>query len=637
MSRSSRFALRLLPLAVAALPAACHGSSSARSPSAGPAAACEGFDALADLATAMQTSASFGRSSDLFYLVDTDQELGYVSLARAKLASPKSSEGRAMAAQVERFGAALGQQRQRMGAAMAMLEQTGEAAEAALDAAATCKGVDLRDPSKVETKDGHADLEKVRATNRAKASSKACEPAQRLWAAAQSTDLTSEVTSSAIASHITQLTLSGDRDAVRDHLATALTAHAKALREFHALAAPKPGKESSDALELVAIRSELLKSLEAANRACRDPLRQVAQVVGGEPEPRRATVTVRPKWSGALATLPHDEEFGSGFVVRWRSANGQLEARVVTNNHVMDGAFEAEISSGDDQDGDRLAKELDHGKEKSAKWSATLIQANPHDDIAVLRLDSKSQSAFTEGFAFRLEPAREEEPVVAAGFPGVGARPSFQVTKGTVSNAKFGTEGTDASPLDAFVQHTAPIDPGNSGGPLLDAHGQLLGMNTYKVVGRENVGLAIPAWRINEALVRAERPVALDAKHAEASCNAAIAALESHRPAHEAASRFGLALYDWAMSRSSDTEAAGYADGLGGRATSPADFARRRAYGALRERVEAEKGVRPFEACSDVQRGDAPGRFVATFHTRTKTHTLSFAEEHAAMRVVAFE
>jgi S1-C subfamily serine protease len=637
MSRLSRFALRVAPLGLAVLPAACRGTAGAEVPRAEQAAACEGFDALADLANAMQTSATFGHSSDLFYLVDADQELGYVNLAEKRLADAKSAEARAMGAQIVRFGDTLAQLRHRMGDAMATLERTGEAADSALDAAAMCKGVDLRDPSKVAGKEGAVDLEKTRAANRAKASSKACESALRLWTSAQTADLTSEVTSSAIASHITQLTLPGERAPIRDRLAVALTAHAKALREFHTFAAPKAGKEIDEAQALIAIRSDLLKSLDAANRTCRDPLREVKQVVGGEPEPRRATVTVRPKWSGSLATLPHPEEFGSGFVVRWRNASGQLEARVVTNNHVMDGAYEADISTGDEETDKTKAIKPNPSDKKTSKWSATLIQANPHDDIAVLRLDPTSQSAFTEGFAFRLAPAREEEPVIAAGFPGVGARPSFQVTKGTVSNAKFGAEGEDASPLDAYVQHTAPIDPGNSGGPLLDAHGKLLGMNTYKVVGRENVGLAIPSWRIEEALIRAERPVSLDQKHAEASCNAVVAALESRNPAGAAASRFGLALYDWAISRSSDTEAAGYGERFQGQPTGPADIARRRAYGALRERVEAEKGVRRFETCSEVRADETPGRFVGTFHTRTATHTLYFGEEHAAMRVVEFK
>jgi S1-C subfamily serine protease len=636
VTRPARLVLRLAPLVIAVLPAACRGTPGALSPTAARAstATCERFDALTDLSTALQRSATFGSSSDLFYLVDADQELGYVDIAEKKLEGVTSGDAGALAAQIHRFGDALGEQRRRMGVAMIELERTGEEAESALDATAMCKGVDLRDLSKVPGKERHADLEKTRAENRAKATSKACEPAQRLWAAAQSTDLTSDVTSASIASHITQLTLPGDRGQIRDRLATALTEHAKALREFRALAAPKAGAESAEAQALIALRSDLLKSLDAVNRTCRDPLREVKQIVGGAPEPRRATVTVRPKWSGSLADLPHAEEFGSGFIVKWRDASGKLEARVVTNNHVMDGAFEAEISYGETED-DKAAKKRDKS-DKTEKWTATLLQANPHDDIAVLRLDPSSESVFTEGFAFRRDPAREEEPVVAAGFPGVGSRPSFQITKGTVSNATFGTEGPDANPLDAYVQHTAPIDPGNSGGPLLDAHGQLLGMNTFKVVGRENVGLAIPGWRIREALIRAEHPVSLDAKHAEASCNAAVAALESARPVGAAASRFGLVLYDWAMSRPADTEAASYGERLQGQPTGPADLARRRAYGALRELVESEKGVRPFEACSEM-RADSTGRFVGTFHTRTGTHTLTFEEEHAAMRVVAFK
>ena len=636
MTPTSCFASRLLPLAIGGLAVACAGTMNAQSPKTPSASleTCEGYDALADLDMAMQRSAAFGGSSDLFYLVDADQELGYLRIAEKKLAGATSNDAVALAAQMHRFADALGKQREQMGVALATLERTGQAAEAAIEAAAMCKGVDLRDPSKIAGKEARADLEKVHAANRAKLASKACEPAQRLWSATQGADLTSDVASASIASQLTELTLPGDRGAIRDRLAAALTQHAKALREFRELAAPKAGAESEEAQALISVRSDLLKSLDAVNRTCRDPLREVKQIVGGTPEPRRATVTVRPKWSGPLADLPHAEEFGSGFVVRWREASGRLETRVVTNNHVMDGAFEAEISFGS-AESDTGAKGRDKAGEKT--WAATLLHESMSDDIAVLRLEPTSQDVFTEGFAFRRDPAREEEAVVAAGFPGVGSRPSFQVTKGTVSNAKFGTEGPDADPLDAYVQHTAPIDPGNSGGPLLDAHGQLLGMNTFKLIGRENVGLAIPTWRIREELIRAERPVSLDAKHAEASCNAAVAALEARYPVRAAASRFGLALYDWAMSQANDTEAASYGERFQGQPAGPADYARRRAYGAVRERVEHEKGVRPFEACSEMRAGDSPGRFVGTFHTRTGMHTLTFEEEHGAMRVVAFE
>ncbi len=599
-------------------------------------AACETFDPLTDLSVALQTPASFGRSSELFYLVDVDDDLGALHVTARALADATAPGAGALAAKVDSLTARLTALRARLGAMFLELQKTDVVAEAALDEAATCQGVDLRDPSRPPGVIGKVDpatRETTLRANEPKVASKACEAAERLWSAARGVDLTSAVTSSSIAAHITELTLSSGTAAVRDRLAAALTDHAKALRRLGAIGASPQGSADKEIESLTALRSEVIKALDDATRACRVGTGDFERVLGGATEPRRATVTVRPKWSGPLATFAHPIEFGSGFVVRWRDASGQVEARIVTNNHVMNGAFEAEITPGDP----RLAKPADAGSDRTATWSATLVQSNPHDDVAVLRLDADAQPVFAEGFALRLAPAREEESVAAAGFPGIGARPSFQVTKGTVSNARFSTNSSEANALDVYVQHTAAIDPGNSGGPLLDARGRLLGMNTFKLVGRENVGLAIPTWRIQEALARSDASAALDPKNAEASCNAALGALAAPHPVGAAASRFGLALFAWAEARPSLTEAASFAQQMQAGPGNPVDDARRRAYGTIRAEVEQEGGVRPFETCSDVHAGDVAGTVVGSFRTRKGVHTLTLAEEHAVMRVVAFQ
>jgi serine protease Do len=77
-------------------------------------------------------------------------------------------------------------------------------------------------------------------------------------------------------------------------------------------------------------------------------------------------------------------------------------------------------------------------------------------------------------------------------------RPSYQTTKGYVSNESFKLDD-GARPL-MYVQHTAPIDPGSSGGPLTDEAGRVLGVNTLKVTGREGVGLAVPSRFVLDTL-----------------------------------------------------------------------------------------------------------------------------------------
>jgi S1-C subfamily serine protease len=620
--------LGLALVVVAAGLVACGGASrEAQSPQAGPGggAACDAFDPLMDLYYSLTTPASFGTSSDLFYLVDLDEDLGVLQLARERL-SKSAADARPLAEPLDRLADAMTKKRAELADAIGAVEKTYEAAEKTLDEAATCQHIDIRDPA---GRPAGPDADKTRKANETKLASKACDPAMRLWSAVQSIDMTSDVSTSAVAAQVGELRLDRERGAIRDRLAAALKKHATALKQFHKLASSKVGETTASTQAVSDLRDGVTGSLRALGQTCLDRMRPSGRVVGGHPEPRNVTVVVRPRWSEALAMLPHDESFGSGFVVRWQEADGHVETRIVTNNHVMDGAFEADIVPGNTGAG--------HGPDDKDRTTATLIQANPHDDIAVLRVDPKAAGEFAQGLTFRLAPAREQEQVVAAGFPGVGIRPSFQVSKGSVSNAKFGAEAADATELSVYVQHTAPIDPGNSGGPLLDGEGNLLGMNTFKIVGRENVGLAIPTSRIQLALVRAEQTPRFDTRQAEASCNAVVAALASARPSGEAMSRFGLALYESGGQRGASADAAAYREKVQGQASNPVDAARLRAYASVRAAVEEEHGVRPFEVCFETKAGGTPGSFSAKFRTRSRTHQLSMAEEHGILRVVKFE
>jgi hypothetical protein len=104
------------------------------------------------------------------------------------------------------------------------------------------------------------------------------------------------------------------------------------------------------------------------------------------------------------------------------------------------------------------------------------------------------------GSDFAATPAKDQQPVVACGYPGIGKMPSYQVTRGYVSNERF--EFKESGRDLHYVQHSAAIDPGSSAGPLLTADGKVLGVNTLKVRRRENVGLAVPADAVTVALAR---------------------------------------------------------------------------------------------------------------------------------------
>jgi serine protease Do len=127
-------------------------------------------------------------------------------------------------------------------------------------------------------------------------------------------------------------------------------------------------------------------------------------------------------------------------------------------------------------------------------------------DIAQLSF-AGGQNPFKEGLAFLDRAVQEGDDVYSAGFPGIRdiARTMiWQLGRGMVSNAQVRLPLDDGSGkmLGPFIQHTAQIDPGNSGGPLLvqtqgvPAGFAVAGINTMKAVSRQAANYSIPLNRV---------------------------------------------------------------------------------------------------------------------------------------------
>ena len=143
---------------------------------------------------------------------------------------------------------------------------------------------------------------------------------------------------------------------------------------------------------------------------------------------------------------------GSGFVI---SADGY----VVTNNHVIEGADEIEIEF---FPGDGQPKEL---------LQATLVGTDPNTDIAVLKVEYDSPLQFVEFGDSDAVGSRVGDWVLAMGNPlGQG----FSVSAGIVSARNRALSGT----YDDYIQTDAAINRGNSGGPLFNMDGDVIGVNT---------------------------------------------------------------------------------------------------------------------------------------------------------------
>jgi serine protease Do len=163
------------------------------------------------------------------------------------------------------------------------------------------------------------------------------------------------------------------------------------------------------------------------------------------------------------------EAQGSGFIV---SADGY----VVTNNHV--------ISLDQQGAADAVMVTLANGTE----YNARIVGRDPDSDIAVLKIDAKGVLPFVR-FG-QSSKARAGDWVIAIGNPfGLGGT----VTAGIVSSVNRNT-GTGA--YDHYIQSDASINSGNSGGPMFDMRGNVIGINNWIVApsgGNIGIGFAIPA------------------------------------------------------------------------------------------------------------------------------------------------
>jgi putative serine protease PepD len=170
---------------------------------------------------------------------------------------------------------------------------------------------------------------------------------------------------------------------------------------------------------------------------------------------------------------------GSGFVY-------DDEGRVITNQHVVDGATSARVTFSD-------------GK----TYDATVVGTDPSTDLAVLDVDAPASV---------LEPlalADSDELAVGEGVVAIGSPFGLEqtVTTGIVSALHRQITAPNDFAIDDAIQTDAAINHGNSGGPLLDLNGDVIGVNSQiesQSGGNDGVGFAVPSntvKRIADALI----------------------------------------------------------------------------------------------------------------------------------------
>jgi S1-C subfamily serine protease len=156
---------------------------------------------------------------------------------------------------------------------------------------------------------------------------------------------------------------------------------------------------------------------------------------------------------------------GTGVIL---SADGE----VLTNAHVVAGATSIKVNV---------------GTETTAR-DATLIAADSANDIALIRINGASGlPTVTLGSSGNLKVG---DDVVAIG-NALDLKGGFTVTRGIVSALNRSIDAEDGGQLTGLIQTDAAINPGNSGGPLVNAGGQVVGINTAVSGQAQNIGFAI--------------------------------------------------------------------------------------------------------------------------------------------------
>jgi len=173
---------------------------------------------------------------------------------------------------------------------------------------------------------------------------------------------------------------------------------------------------------------------------------------------------------GLPPTQTRTQALGSGFVM-------DKAGHIVTNYHVVAGANKVEVSFSN-----------------SDNMKARVVGSDPSTDLAVLQIDARSRALTPLAFG-NSDRVRVGDSVVAIGNP-LGYDRS--VTAGIVSAVQRAISAPNQFPIDHVIQTDAPINHGNSGGPLINSRGQVIGVNAQIATGGTDgdgnigIGFAIP-------------------------------------------------------------------------------------------------------------------------------------------------
>jgi putative serine protease PepD len=216
------------------------------------------------------------------------------------------------------------------------------------------------------------------------------------------------------------------------------------------------------------------RTVQPASASTRAVSQSTATALSASDIYRRTSASV----AQIAATSPNGVATGSGFVV-------DAKGLVVTNAHVVDGAEGLTVKFGD-----------------AAARPATLVGKDDSTDVALLRVDATG---------LNLAPlALGDSSKVTVGDATYAIGNPFgldrTLTTGVVSAVSRQLHSPNGSAIDGAIQTDAALNPGNSGGPLLDATGAVIGINSQieSSGGNSGIGFAVPSNTVRTVIAQLE-------------------------------------------------------------------------------------------------------------------------------------